>query len=189
MKSMLPKIGIFAGMIVIQLVLAYVLVNVILPPTRLTNVNTAIANADSPTETKQVADSSHAVFDSTSAEYKIHQEISNYLDESSKEIDPTNSTTFTLDGLVVNPAGSMGTRYLVMTLHLLLEGAELDDLFLAMRPALSDAIISLLSRRSTAWLCDADNRAFLREEIKRISQRILGDTPVLQVYFSKFLFQ
>jgi flagellar basal body-associated protein FliL len=211
MKNNIKKILIFVGLVVLQIGLAYVLVTYILPPGRINNfANTSnIVNsetldpADSTSINNEVTEStkdnkgdkidttaSKAVNDSTSVDESVMVEgMSDYIEEQLTDKELVGAYTFTIDEIIANPAQTRGTRYVVMSLSVIAKGKNLETRLEAKRPAINDAINTLISRKSVLWLSDIDNRPFLREEIRILLETIIGDVKVLRIYFTKYIFQ
>ena len=210
MKEHLPKIGIFAAIIILQIGLAYGLVTYILPPSRVQSKDSSQSSAVNPQDLQGKNDTggsgdgqegqqaegetgeddlaAKAEGDSL-REAEFYNELSDYLEEEIPAKDLKNAMVFTLDDMIINPAQTRGTRYIVMSLDLLIKGKDLDKKWEAKLPAVRDAINTLISRKTVLWLSDIDNRPYLREEIKLLLESVLGDAKVLRVYFTKYLFQ
>ncbi len=95
-----------------------------------------------------------------------------------------------LDGIVVNPRGTDGRRYLMIRLGV--EAAEAETLARLdlLRPAAVDAVIRLMSDQSIETLTDITQRDSLKEEIRTQFNTILGeDGPVSRVYFTQYVIQ
>ncbi|HPG37970.1 MAG TPA: flagellar basal body-associated FliL family protein [bacterium] len=213
MRENWKKILIFIGLIILQIVLAYVLVTYILPPGRINNA-TNLSNFD----TTQIDDSATVTSSNDSSGIKNKNKLSSedkndttttqsdqdssaldesvmvdgltdYLEEQIPEKELEGAYTFSIEEIIVNPAETRGTRYLVMSLSVIAKGKNLETRLEAKRPAINDAINTLISRKTVLWLSDIDNRPFLREEIKILLETIIGDTKVLRLYFTKYIFQ
>ncbi len=200
MKEHLPKIGIFAAIIILQIGLAYGLVTYILPPSKpvqpaadsgglvVSNVQEGDGSEGSGETLGSEEDAALAEADSIK-EAEFYNELSDYLEEEIPEKELKGAITLTLDDLIINPAQTRGTRYIVMSMNLVINGKDVQSKWDAKLPAINDAVNTLISRKTVLWLSDIDNRPYLREEIKLLIESVMGDVKVLRVYFTKYLFQ
>ena len=93
-------------------------------------------------------------------------------------------------GVVVNPRGTDGRRYLMVKVGAEAEAAETLDRLTVLSPAATDAVIGLLARRSVAELADITRRDSLKEEVRVAFNDLLGeDGPVTRVYFTQYVLQ
>jgi len=198
MRDKWPKIAFFAGMLIVQIGLAYGLVKYILPPK---NVN-LMENKIKPTEVEietfeevveevniESSESDVEPEADSSRSSLLMEEISDYLENELTEEDLKGSITFELDELIINPSDTRGTRYIVLSLSIIAKGKDVKKQSEAKLPAIRDAINTLISRKTVLWLSDINNRPFLREDLKLLLEAVLGDVKVLRVYFTKYLFQ
>ncbi len=100
---------------------------------------------------------------------------------------PTNTYEFT--NIVVNLAGTMGTRYLKTTF--IVTGAEksLRGQFENNRPKLLDVTLNVLSSLSLSDLEEAGAKNLIREKLIAAYNQALGKRVAEQVYFSEFVVQ
>ena len=95
-----------------------------------------------------------------------------------------------LNELVVNPAGSMGRRFLVVKIALeLLDVAVQKELDQQM-PLINDGLIRLLSSKNVEYLSNVAARDTLREEVRVvINDRLPSQDGVTNVFFTGFVLQ
>lgn len=100
---------------------------------------------------------------------------------------PANTYEFT--NIVVNLAGTMGTRYLKTTF--IVTGAEksLRGQFENNRPKLLDVTLNVLSSLSLSDLEEAGAKNLIREKLIAAYNQALGKRVAEQVYFSEFVVQ
>jgi flagellar FliL protein len=91
--------------------------------------------------------------------------------------------------LVVNPAGTDGTRYLCTTVALETIDPKVSEEIKSREAQIRDVLIEILGRRTTSELADLGTRDALREEIRASVNGLLGDDAVVGVYFSNFVLQ
>lgn len=99
------------------------------------------------------------------------------------------ATTFKFENVVVNLAGSMGTRYLKVSF--LVTGTEktLADEFEQKKAQLLDVTLNVLSSLSLADLEEAGARNILRERLVSSLNQAVGRRLAEQVYFTDFVVQ
>ena len=99
------------------------------------------------------------------------------------------SPNYQFENVVVNLAGTMGTRYLKTTF--LVTGAEPDikAVFEANKPRLTDVTLNVLSSLSLSDLEEPGAKNVLREKLVTAYNQALGRTIAEQVYFSDFVVQ
>jgi len=91
--------------------------------------------------------------------------------------------------LVVNPAGTDGTRYLCTTVALETIEPEVSEEIKVREAQIRDVLIEILSRRSIGELADLGTRDVLRDEIRAGVNDLLTGGEVVGVYFSNFVLQ
>jgi flagellar protein FliL len=97
--------------------------------------------------------------------------------------------TYEFSNVVVNLAGTMGTRYLKTSF--IVTGAEtgLTAAFEAKKAQLTDVTLSVLSALTLADLEEPGSKNVLREKLVGAYNEVLGRKIVDQVYFSDFVVQ
>lgn len=99
------------------------------------------------------------------------------------------SPNYEFQNVVVNLAGTMGTRYLKTSF--LVTGAEpgIKALFEENKPRLTDVTLNVLSSLSLADLEEPGAKNVLREKLVAAYNQALGRKVAEQVYFSDFVVQ
>lgn len=102
-----------------------------------------------------------------------------------------NPATYEFSNVVVNLAGTMGTRYLKTSF--LVAGPEgkgnIKSTFEAQKPKLTDITLNVLSSLTLADLEEPGAKNVLREKLVAAYNQALGKRVVDQVYFSDFVIQ
>lgn len=103
--------------------------------------------------------------------------------------DKSGSNSYKFENIVVNLAGTMGTRYLKTTF--LVTGADpaLVATFESNRPALVDVTINVLSSLSLSDLEEAGSKNLIREKLVQSYNQSLGRKVAEQIFFSDFVVQ
>lgn len=97
--------------------------------------------------------------------------------------------SYTFENVVVNLAGTMGTRYLKTTFMVTGTDATLRSQFEANRPRLIDVSLNVLSSLTLADLEEPGAKNILREKLRAAYNQALGRKVALQIYFSDFVVQ
>lgn len=102
--------------------------------------------------------------------------------------DALESNSYKFEALVVNLAGTMGTRYLRVSF--IVQGEDdLHDEFATNEIPLRDAALNVLSSLSLADLEEVGARNFIRERLVRSFNETLGASVANQIYFLDFVVQ
>lgn len=102
-----------------------------------------------------------------------------------KEIAPA----FEFQNVVVNLAGTMGTRYLKTSFLITGTDANIKSVFEAAKPKLTDVTLNVLSSLTLADLEEPGSKNVIREKLVAAYNQALGRRVAEQVYFSDFVVQ
>jgi flagellar FliL protein len=92
--------------------------------------------------------------------------------------------------VVVNLAGTMGTRYLKTSfLVTSASGADIKTIFDGAKPRLTDVTLNVLSALTLADLEEPGSKNLIREKLVNAYNQALGKKVAEQVYFSDFVVQ
>jgi flagellar FliL protein len=100
---------------------------------------------------------------------------------------PTN--TYEFGNIVVNLAGTMGTRYLKTTFLVTGTDVNLRGVFESNKAKLTDVTLNVLSSLSLPDLEEAGAKNLIREKLVAAYNQALGKRVADQVYFSDFVVQ
>ncbi|MFA5264198.1 MAG: flagellar basal body-associated FliL family protein [Opitutaceae bacterium] len=100
---------------------------------------------------------------------------------------PSNSYEFT--NVVVNLAGTMGTRYLKATFLVTGKDRNIRDTFNKDKARMVDVTLNVLSSLTLADLEEAGAKNIIREKLVNAYNQALGKKVVEQIYFSDFVVQ
>ncbi|MEO6995727.1 MAG: flagellar basal body-associated FliL family protein [Lacunisphaera sp.] len=100
-----------------------------------------------------------------------------------------NPTTYEFQNVVVNLAGTMGTRYLKTSFVVTGTDAKIKDTFETQKAKLTDITLNVLSSLSLADLEEPGAKNVLREKLVLAYNQALGKKVAEQVYFSDFVVQ
>ncbi len=97
--------------------------------------------------------------------------------------------TFALEPFVVNLSDPAGTRFLKLSLQLELAGPAVMEKAKTKSPQIRDAIITLLTAKTSDALISPEGKLQLKDEINIRINQILGESSVKNVYLTDFVMQ
>jgi flagellar FliL protein len=97
--------------------------------------------------------------------------------------------TTPLDKILVNVAGTMGSRYLLTSLTLAGSAPDFEETVKAHQAQLIDLAAGILSSKSVADLERPDARSVVRSELLTVFNNALGAGTVQDVYLTEFAIQ
>ena len=92
-------------------------------------------------------------------------------------------------GMVVNPAGSEGRRYLTVNLGLEVDRASVVEELRQKDVVVRDALLKLLGDRTVEELADVTLRSELKEELRDTVNAVLREGQVGRMYFTQYVLQ
>lgn len=95
----------------------------------------------------------------------------------------------TIDDLLINPAGSGGKRFLVVSLGVETQKSAVLEELGAKDIVIRDAILRLLSQRTAEELGSIELRAEIKDEVRTEMNRILQKGQIDRLYFTQYLLQ
>ncbi len=164
------KIIILTSIMLLQVALAFVLIRVLMPKSS--------ARGNEPPTSEQQAQKGDVV---KQKEYADNEEIPMAVLQ--------NSAVLALEDQVVNPFGSQGRRYLVISLFIYVQDKSFQNELDIKKPAICDALNMVLSMKAYDWLSDVSHREALRHELKVAAEKLLENTKILRVYITKYVMQ
>ena len=97
--------------------------------------------------------------------------------------------TVAINKLLVNVAGTMGSRYLLVSISVVSTDANFQQKMTDNDAALRDAASSTLSSKTLADLEKPDERNLIRTELLTGFNNILGSDEVQEIYLTEFAIQ
>ena len=108
-----------------------------------------------------------------------------------------------LEDIIVNPAGTRGSRYLSVSIGVEMNavsddgdggghgesGSSGNSIFNSKKLQLRDALIKILSSKTIIQLTTTEEKELIRSEILEKFGEILAPEPVFQIYFVDFVLQ
>ncbi|MDF1545412.1 MAG: flagellar basal body-associated FliL family protein [bacterium] len=99
------------------------------------------------------------------------------------------SLVYAIKDIVINPAGTGGTRFLSVSLGFEVESAEILAEFEARDPIVRDALITILSSKTVAQLTDFKQKEIIRYQIKKKLEKVMSTDQLAGVYYTDFVLQ
>lgn len=102
---------------------------------------------------------------------------------------PDQTSTYQMEELIVNPAGTQGQRYLVVEIGLDLVHSDHIELIEDSKQKIKHDMNRALSSRTVDELVDADEREALRDELAGIINQAIGVHSVRNLYYTRYVMQ
>lgn len=102
---------------------------------------------------------------------------------------PATPITHEFQNIVLNPAGSGGTRFLMVSAAFELKDGGADQLMKDHEPEIRDRILALLGKKTIDELTDIGMRESIKKEVLESVAPILPKGAVLKVFFPQFVIQ
>ena len=96
---------------------------------------------------------------------------------------------YTIKDIIVNPAGTGGSRFLSVSFAFELESPEEKAAFVAREPIIRDALITILSSKSVVQLTDSKQKEIIRYQIKKRIKKLMNTDELAGVYYTDFVLQ
>ena len=96
---------------------------------------------------------------------------------------------YSVRDIIINPAGTGGTRFLSVSFGFELGTAELAEEFDAKEAIVRDALITILSSKTVAQLTDVKQKEIARYQIKKRLEQLLETDQIEGVYYTDFVLQ
>ena len=109
--------------------------------------------------------------------------------ENHRSVAKDQSEIVQLDNIIVNPAGTMGSRYLSTTVGLQVSSEAARESVDSAQPLIKDALITYLSSLTIEELTDADTRNDIRAAIRGLVNKTVAPQKVEAVLFLDFVLQ
>jgi flagellar FliL protein len=94
-----------------------------------------------------------------------------------------------LENLVLNPAGSGGSRFLLTSVGLQLKDGTVLEAVKAREPQVRDLVLHVLGTKTVDDLVAMDNRDGFKKELQIAIDSLLGRGSVKAIYFPQFVIQ
>ncbi len=102
---------------------------------------------------------------------------------------PIAKPTYNVENLVLNPAGSGGTRYLVLSVSFSVKDSTTVTKMKDRDAELRDILLKVLGAKSVPQLSDMAARPALKAEVRAQAGRLFGEKTITDVFFPQFVIQ
>ncbi|MBN1211354.1 MAG: flagellar basal body-associated FliL family protein [candidate division Zixibacteria bacterium] len=96
---------------------------------------------------------------------------------------------YAIKDIVINPAGTGGSRFLSVSFGFEIESSELAAEFERRELLVRDALITIMSSKTVAQLTDAKQKEIIRYQIKKRLSKLLDTEDLAAVYYTDFVLQ
>ena len=96
---------------------------------------------------------------------------------------------YSIDDIVINPAGTGGSRFLSVSFGFELESPSMLSAFRAREPIIRDALITILASKTVAQLTDIRQKEIIRYQIKKRVSELMKTEALAGVYYTDFVLQ
>lgn len=103
--------------------------------------------------------------------------------------DASESDYFTFESIVVNPAGTAGTRFLSCSVSFQMADDKAYSTFERAEVQIKDLLITILSSKSVDELADINSRNEMRLEMLKAANRLVAPAAAKAVYLTDFVLQ
>jgi flagellar FliL protein len=102
---------------------------------------------------------------------------------------PIAKPVYTVNDLVLNPAQSGGTRYLVLTIAFSVRDSATVEKMKSRDSEVRDILLKVLGAKTVPQLSDMATRPALKEEVRAQVGRLFGAKTISDVYFPQYVIQ
>jgi len=96
---------------------------------------------------------------------------------------------YMIDDIIVNPAGTAGTRFLSVSIGFEAFSPETVHRLEGREHLVRDALISILGAKTIEQLSDPKQKEIIRYQIKKRTEQLLKVDDLAAVYFTEFILQ
>jgi flagellar basal body-associated protein FliL len=110
-------------------------------------------------------------------------------DDAVEVIETADWELYTVDNLILNPAGTRGRRFLVASVAVEVDRVRTLPLLQDSEIQVRDGMIRALSSQGVDELADPTRRTEMEELLRQVVSDLTNGAPVGRVYFSRFVIQ
>lgn len=96
---------------------------------------------------------------------------------------------YTIEDIVINPAGTGGSRFLSVSFGFELDSPPMMADFRSREAMIRDALITILSSKTVAQLTDVRQKEIIRYQIKKRVSELMKTDAIAGVYYTDFVLQ
>ncbi|MGH7507069.1 MAG: flagellar basal body-associated FliL family protein, partial [Longimicrobiales bacterium] len=102
---------------------------------------------------------------------------------------PSGSEIHTIENLVVNPAGTQGTRFLIVSLALAPDNSATLSKLVAFDAAIRDTLLQVLAAKTIQELSDPTQRDRFRKEMRLAAESVIAPGRITKIFLPQFVLQ
>lgn len=106
-----------------------------------------------------------------------------------KEGQASEAMIYAVKDIIVNPAGTGGSRFLSVSFGFELDDARLEKEFELKEAVIRDALITILASKTVSELTDPKQKEIVRYQIKKRVSKIMDSEAITGVYYTDFVLQ
>lgn len=99
------------------------------------------------------------------------------------------SEDYSIENLVVNPAGTQGARFLIVTLTLVPDDGATRDQLVARDAEIRDRLLQVLAAKTVGELSDPSQREQIKEEILAAVAAVVKPGKIRRIFLPQFVLQ
>jgi len=180
----LMKYGILVGIVLTMVAIGYVVTVTMIKPKTQTAENAeavkATSAAEHPTEEAHAKEAEPAPDSHAESKDEKDGEHGNASD---------GAPVFEVEDIIVNPAGTGGTRYLSVSIGFEVKDEKTLAMLEARQPHIRDALITILGSKNIEQLTDMKQKEIARLQIKKRVSQLLATEDIVAVFFTGFVIQ
>lgn len=99
------------------------------------------------------------------------------------------SPLYNIESLVVNPSGTQGTRFIVMSIAVETKNSQVTDDLKSRDAEVRDVLVNLVASQTIDELADLNRREALKQAIGEQLEAIAGKGSIMRVFLPQFVLQ
>jgi flagellar FliL protein len=99
------------------------------------------------------------------------------------------SSIYSIENLVVNPAGTQGTRFLIVSLALSPGNGQALEKLMAHDAEIRDTLLQVLAGKTIQELSDLSQRENVKEEMRLAAESVIKPSKITKVFLPQFVLQ
>jgi flagellar FliL protein len=180
--QLLIKVSVIAAIALVAILAAFIVTTKVLKPMLANEPPTAEELAAAVQEEEQQLDESH-----DAVEKNVEKNVEESSEKSGEESGEEHM--FEIEQIIVNPAGTIGSRFLSCSVAFEIESEKDLSVFEKKEIKIRDALISVLTARTVDELADPRLREPLRRQILARVNKLTEPATASAVYFKDFVLQ
>jgi flagellar FliL protein len=96
---------------------------------------------------------------------------------------------YSIENLVVNPAGTQGTRFLIVSMTILTDNAQTLSQLTAHDAEIRDTLLQVLASKTIQDLSDLTQRERVKEEMRAAAEAVVKPGKIRRIFLPQFVLQ